>query len=215
MPDETKVLVFPWENTEGYHVRMIAERALQRLPQHQQISEITLVMLDAPNRLHDHGEDATRMLSSLIRIFGDSKTDFRVHARWIYTELNDKFPSGSFAKLNLIILREVLKGWGPDQEDAEDCFTFICGEYERSGRRPPNEPSLTQKAILDLFRERLSVPGRGFSPQEMIPWIIREDTPVEVAKVLLHWRVNAGWSDEPSRHGVEVIREELRQLARS
>lgn len=131
-------------------------------------------------------------------------------------------------ELKLFILNRILQGWTwvskrhsglyHLSEDAEACFKFLCeayrsapqhykwGNYPNKSLQP--EPGKIRKGILDLFRkyfERSFVSEFLWDAEDFDPWILREDTPNEIAVALLHVQIRSG--------GASFARERLKLIA--
>ena len=145
--------------------------------------------------------DWMQNLLHALRRMHESEQTFRSCVMKLYQEHfgSDSVPFQVTSPLQvLLLLHEILSGWtwkdysdAPNTlvEDAEECFLFLCWVYKRAlhtedpkqCRGNARNAELREK-IDGLFAEHLR---RGrWHPNELDPWIARDEVPKELALVL-------------------------------
>lgn len=136
--------------------------------------------------------EAVCIVNELELLFGGDEVGFRACLREIYSALpSEQYSLPWSPKLRSAILKRILRGWRyVDTDvwsaDAEQCFLYVCGAWNPlDGVSWP--PAGLQHDICDLFREHLNncLNLWYHDPRVLDEWICREETPQEIAKILL------------------------------
>lgn len=189
----------------------LLDALLSTLAQKERIKHITKALVESCTR----EKEAIVLLEVLSNLFED-ETAFRIHLREIYNNVSNRMkyyspePITRFhpgRQLRLKVLSYVIRGWNwpsplraenQPSEEAVECFQCICEAY----LHPEGDYTELCKGILNLIREHINLYGRHWAIGDLDHWILRKDTPDDIAEVLLHAQIRIG--------GVPAARERLK-----
>lgn len=167
---DVSIIMDPW--------LLLIERMLEGKPESEIIEWLTSTLLD----LECKDKEMLPFVAALERIFGRNKVVFRAHL-WenVYPKL-----SARNVELQKAVLRQILLGWYPGCEDAEQSFLSICNAFKKGSDG-------VKKLVSELLREYLE--KNFWEALDLDAWIIREDQPWEIASVLAKARMRMlNWS---------------------
>lgn len=216
---------------------LLLDKILGELPREKQIEQITETLKQEAVWNGWEREEAISLVEALEQLFEKQEVAFRAHLMEIYKAIPAQVDGDRIyeervetaPELKLFILSRILQGWAwvskspidlyHLSEDTERCFRFLCEayrsapQYSKWGNYPNKslqpKPGKIRKGILDLFRKYFGRPFLEFRwlSEQLDPWILREDTPNEIAVVLLHIQIRNG--------GASFARERLKLIVKS